>query len=163
MKKISNILSTLLLIVVVILACIFFVPRLFGIQTMAVLSGSMEPHFHVGSLVFVTDAEITDFEKDDIVRFKIGTGDTVVTHRVTQVTQEGLKTKGDANNSEDGGLVTSANLVGKAFSFSIPVLGYLAVYISSQTGIIMLIGAIILVFVLSYIGSLFDKTEKGAN
>ena len=163
MKKISNILSTLLLIVVVILACIFFVPRLFGIQTMAVLSGSMEPHFHVGSLVFVKDAEITDFEKDDIVTFKIGNGDTVVTHRVTQVTKEGLKTKGDANRSEDGGLVTSANLVGKAFSFSIPVLGYLAVYISSQTGIILLIGAIILVFVLSYIGSLFDKKEKGAN
>ena len=92
MKKISNILSTLLLIVVVILACIFFVPRLFGIQTMAVLSGSMEPHFHVGSLVFVKDAEITDFEKDDIVTFKIGNGDTVVTHRVTQVTKEGLKT-----------------------------------------------------------------------
>ena len=105
MKKISNILSTLLLIVVVILACIFFVPRLFGIQTMAVLSGSMEPHFHVGSLVFVKDAEITDFEKDDIVTFKIGNGDTVVTHRVTQVTKEGLKTKGDANHSEDGGLV----------------------------------------------------------
>ena len=163
MKKISNILSTLLLIVVVILACIFFVPRLFGIQTLAVLSGSMEPHFHVGSLVFVKDAEITDSEKDDIVTFKIGNGDTVVTHRVTQVTKEGLKTKGDANHSEDGGLVTSANLVGKAFSFSIPVLGYLAVYISSQTGIILLIGAIILVFVLSYIGSLFDKKEKGAN
>ncbi|MCR1870089.1 signal peptidase I [Longicatena caecimuris] len=163
MKKISNILSTLLLIVVVILACIFFVPRLFGIQTMAVLSGSMEPHFHVGSLVFVKDAEITDFEKDDIVTFKIGNGDTVVTHRVTQVTKKGLKTKGDANHSEDGGLVTSANLVGKAFSFSIPVLGYLAVYMSSQTGIILLIGAIILVFVLSYIGSLFDKKEKGAN
>ena len=87
----------------------------------------------------------------------------MVTHRVTQVTKEGLKTKGDANHSEDGGLVTSANLVGKAFSFSIPVLGYLAVYMSSQTGIILLIGAIILVFVLSYIGSLFDKKEKGAN
>ena len=163
MKKISNILSTLLLIVVVILACIFFVPRLFGIQTMAVLSGSMEPHFHVGSLVFVKDAEITDFEKDDIVTFKIGNGDTVVTHRVTQVTKPALKTKGDANHSEDGVLVTSANLVGKAYSFSIPVLGYLAVYMSSQTGIILLIGAIILVFVLSYIGSLFDKKEKGAN
>lgn len=162
MKKISNILSTLLLIIVVALACIFFVPKFFGVTTMAVLSGSMEPNFHVGSLVFVKEADITDFEKGDIVTFKIGNGDTVVTHRVTQVTKEGLKTKGDANNSEDGGSVTSANLVGKAFSFSIPMLGYLAVYMSSQTGIFILIGIILLVFLLSYIGSLFDKKEKGA-
>ena len=42
-KKICNILSTVVLVVLLAAAAIIFVPMLLGYKEMAVLSGSMEP------------------------------------------------------------------------------------------------------------------------
>ena len=62
---------------------------------MAVLSGSMEPTYHVGGLVFVQKVDPSDVEVGDSITFTIG-NDTVVTHRVIEVNKEeqSFKTKG---------------------------------------------------------------------
>lgn len=160
MKKIINVITTIIMAVVVILACIFFAPRVFGITPMAVLSGSMEPTFHVGSLVFVKNAELSEVAVGDPITFKMADGETLVTHRAIEVTDEGIKTQGDANESEDGGLVNQSNFVGKAFEFSIPFMGYLAVYMNTKSGIIILVAIVIASLLLSYLPDLFEKKSE---
>ncbi|MEG0328864.1 MAG: signal peptidase I [Longicatena sp.] len=161
-KKIMNVITSLLMVVMVLFVCIFFAPKLFGIKPLAVLSGSMEPAYHVGSLVFVKETKPADIKVGDAITFKIGTGDTVVTHRVIEIDKENnaFKTKGDNNNVADGGSVAYNNVMGKAFSFSIPLLGYLAVYMSSKAGLIVIVSVIVGIVVLSYLPDLLNKNKK---
>ena len=50
-KKLLQLLSTILVALVVLLAVALVGVRLAGIRTFTVLSGSMEPNYHVGSLI----------------------------------------------------------------------------------------------------------------
>ena len=48
----------------------------------------------------------------DIIAYKLNNG-TMVTHRVVNVTENGLETKGDNNKVLDGVITTKKNYVGK--------------------------------------------------
>lgn len=56
-KKLLQIISTILVALVVLLAVALVGVRLAGIRTFTVLSGSMEPTYHVGSLIYVKKVE----------------------------------------------------------------------------------------------------------
>ena len=114
MKKAYQIFTTLLLIILIAMAAILFLPKLLGMTPLAVLSGSMEPTYHVGSLVYVKDADPAEVQVGDPITFKIS-DDTMVTHRVVAIDTEAqtFQTKGDANDNVDGGAVAYQNLVGK--------------------------------------------------
>lgn len=161
-KKIWNVITMIVITVVVILALILFVPKLFGITPMAVLSGSMEPTYHVGGLVFVQAVDANEIKQGDPITFTLGDGNTVVTHRVIKVNEaeQTFTTQGDANDSPDGSAIAFSKVKGRAFEFSIPLLGFLAVYLASTTGIIILGSIIAVVILISYIIDMFDKDEK---
>lgn len=162
-KKIWNIITTLIVIIVVILACILYVPKFFGITPMAVLSGSMEPTYHVGSVVFIEKIDPEEVEVGDAITFKIGAGDTVVTHRVISINEEEktFATKGDANDNADGDGVAFSNLKGRAKDFSIPLLGYVAVYLGTTKGLILLGIAILMIILISFIIDQITKKDEG--
>ena len=50
-KKIWNIVTSVLVAAVVIIALLLAGPRLLGMDVFTVLSGSMEPTYHTGSLI----------------------------------------------------------------------------------------------------------------
>ena len=52
-KRIWNIFTTVLVALVVVAAILLAGVRLFGLQVFSVLSGSMEPTYHTGSLIYV--------------------------------------------------------------------------------------------------------------
>ena len=82
----------LLTILICILMAGFLVPRLFGVTSFVVLSGSMEPVIPTGSAVFVNTKD-TDVEKGDIITYSLGVGDdetVYVTHRVFHVREDGM-------------------------------------------------------------------------
>ena len=60
-KRIWNWFTTVLVAVVVILALLLVGARLIGLQVFTVLSGSMEPTYHVGSLI--SDFSLQNYEK----------------------------------------------------------------------------------------------------
>lgn len=161
-KKIWNIFTTIIVIIVVILACILFVPKIFGITPMAVLSGSMEPAYHVGGLVFVQKVDPENVTVGDAITFNVGAGDTVVTHRVIKINEKdkSFETKGDANENADGGEVAFANVKGRAMDFSIPLLGYVAVYLGSTKGMILLAAGMIILFLISFIIDQLSKKDE---
>ena len=132
-KKIWNWITTVLVAVVVILALLLVGARLIGLQVFTVLSGSMEPTYHVGSLIYVKDVDPYELESGDVITFMLDE-DTVATHRIVEVVPDEndstvvrFKTKGDANDAEDGSHVHYKNVIGSPV-FTIPKMGYSQLY-----------------------------------
>lgn len=93
-----------------------------GVRPYIVMSGSMEPSIRTGSLCLVdTKAEYDEIEVSDVIAFRQGAG--MVTHRVIAITEDGMETKGDANECSDGITTTRVNFGGKTV-VSIPYAGY---------------------------------------
>ena len=69
MKKFIKIVTDILLVIVLVMAAVLYIPRLMGLKTYKVLSGSMEPEYHVGSVVYVEKSLIDDIEVGDVITF----------------------------------------------------------------------------------------------
>ena len=117
-KKLLQLLSTILVALVVLLAVALVGVRLAGIRTFTVLSGSMEPTYHVGSLIYVKKVDPTTIQPGQVITFMLDEN-TVATHRVVEVVPDEddpstlrFRTKGDANDAEDGSLVHYKNVIG---------------------------------------------------
>ena len=133
-KKIWNRFTTVLVAAVAVLAVLLAGARLVGLQVFSVLSGSMEPTYHVGSLIYVNKVDPFELESGDVITFMLDEN-TVATHRIVGVVPDEndasvirFRTKGDANRAEDGTLVHYKNVIGTPI-FSIPKLGYVANFI----------------------------------
>lgn len=158
--------GSILLLVSVVLFCVFMVPQLFGIKPYAVLSGSMEPEYPVGSLVFVQDANADQLEVGDVITFDqtiVGQGSTVVTHRIAQkdTANRQFVTKGDANETNDPERVPYASVIGKVV-FSIPVVGYMALTMDAFNGKVAMIAVIVGAMILCLVGDQIRRHAKKA-
>lgn len=160
-KRICNILSTVILIGMVLIAAILLVPYLFGFQPLAVLSGSMEPTYHVGSIVFVKKAVPEEIAAGDVITFRLSGLDYPATHRVVTVDPDKrvYVTKGDNNTSQDGEIPFDS-LIGRASTFSVPLLGYVSRYIRTLPGILIACGVVLLVVLLTFLPDLLGKPEQ---
>ena len=146
--KICNAVSAFMILSVIAVAGVMILPKVMGNDVYAVLSGSMEPHYHVGSVVIVDkDAAPEEIQVGDPITFRLSNG-AVATHRVTAVDTENreFRTKGDANEVEDMAPVSFDNMIGKA-GISIPMIGYLPLYMKTIKGMVA-IGAYVIIFIL---------------
>lgn len=159
MKKAYQIFTSILLVILILAAAVLFLPKFVGMTPLAVLSGSMEPTYHVGSLIYVKDADPEEVQVGEPITFKIS-DDTMVTHRVVAIDQEAqtFQTKGDANDNVDGGAVAYENLVGKPV-FTIPYMGYLAVYANTTTGMIITVTIILVILILTFLPDFLMKGD----
>ena len=158
--KIWNRLITLLLVAALLLAAVLYLPRVFGIEPLIVLSGSMEPKYPVGSMVYVQHREPEMMKEGDVMTFYLSE-DTVVTHRIVSVDQTNRQfiTKGDANTDADLHPVPYANLIGKVV-WSAPKLGEILATIATKTGKAAVAGVIGIVLVLQVLAGLLKKEKK---
>ena len=83
-KRIWNIFTTVLVVAAVLLAAALAGVRLLGFQVFTVLSGSMEPEYPVGSLIYVKEVDYTQLKPRDVITFMLGEN-TIATHRITEV------------------------------------------------------------------------------
>merc|ERR1711970_699592 len=103
-----------------------------------VLSGSMEPAFQRGDLLFLTNYEEEDIRVGEIVVFKIDGRDIPIVHRVLKLHEKEdgtikFLTKGDNNSVDDRGLYAPGQLwldrkdvVGRARGF-LPYVGIVTI------------------------------------
>ncbi|HEX8923781.1 MAG TPA: signal peptidase I [Patescibacteria group bacterium] len=107
-----------------------------------VISGSMEPAIHTGSVVMVTPSKT--YRKGDIITFwpSSTAADSTVTHRIADLkTVDGrpsVVTKGDANNTTDLSPTPVTDIIGKLV-VAIPYLGYPVAFAKTQLGLILLV------------------------
>lgn len=154
LKNVWNTVTWILVALVLVLALLLAGARLVGMQVFTVLSGSMEPTYHVGSLIYVKSVDYRELEAGDVITFLLNQ-DTLATHRIVEVVPDAedpdtlrYRTKGDANEAEDGSLVHYKNVVGTPV-LTVPYLGYVASYIQNPPGTyIALCGGAILLLLL---------------
>lgn len=165
LKKIWNVISTILVALVVILALLLVGARVVGLQVFTVLSGSMEPTYHTGSLIYVKKVDPYTIEEGQPITFMLDE-DTIATHRVVGIVPDEedptvirFRTKGDANDAEDGSLVHYKNVIGTPI-FSIPYLGYVADYIQHPPGMYIAISAGAVLLLLVFLPDIFADDGK---
>lgn len=163
--RLYKIISTILLVSIVGLAVLLVGVRVVGLTPYTVLSGSMEPYYHVGSLIYVKKLPVEQIQVGDAITFVLNEDLVVATHRVVKVDQEEqvFYTKGDANEMADASPVSFKNVLGKA-TFSIPYLGYFSSFIATDKG--KVVGGCVLVVVLLLVFTpdimhWVDKDSKG--
>lgn len=168
-KKIWNLVSSILVALVVVLALLLVGARFAGLQVFTVLSGSMEPTYHTGALIYVKKTDPYTIKEGQPITFMLDEN-TVATHRVVGIVPDEkdesvirFRTKGDANDSEDATLVHYKNVIGIPV-FTIPYLGYVANYIQHPPGMYAAISAGAVLLLLVFIPDIFagdDAKEKG--
>ena len=124
-----------------------------------VLTGSMEPLFHRGDILFIT-WDYTPPQSGDIVVFKVPSQEIPIVHRViaTQELENGdynCLTKGDNNEVNDRGLyerkqlwLTRDNLMGRIKGF-LPYIGILTILLNDYPKIKWMILGLMAIMVLT--------------
>ena len=103
MKKIWDVLSTVIVVIVVLCAVFLMGSRLLGYNVYNVISGSMEPTFSVGDLLYVKKVDMEDIKVGDPITFVLNENLVVATHRVTRIDAENQRfyTKGDKKEAAE--------------------------------------------------------------
>lgn len=152
--------SWLFAVVFLLLAIALVGVKVFGLTPYAVLSGSMEPTYKTGSIIYVKKADPEKIDIGETITFNLG-GNIVATHRVigkdTELSE--FYTKGDANDFADASPVSFNSVIGKSV-FSIPYLGYLSNFLLSKQGKIVLVFIIILILVSIILSDDKKKVKK---
>lgn len=164
-KQILNWISGILVGLVVLLAIALVGVRFAGFEVFSVLSGSMEPQYSTGDLLYVRSVDYTTLKAGDVITYMLSEK-TIATHRIVEVLPDDedpstvrYRTKGDANDNVDAGLVHYKNVIGTP-RFSIPLLGYVASYISAPPGIYVAVGACATLIMMVFLPDLFGKEDK---
>ena len=158
-KKTAKITGKILFALILIFVALLISVRVFGIQVYSVISGSMEPEYPVGSLIYVKKADPSDISVGDVITFVLPSN-TPATHRVVRIDEQNrcFYTKGDANEAEDGSPVDFRNLIGTPV-FKIPHLGYLIYSVQHPPGLYIFISAGAVLLLIVFLPDLFKKSK----
>lgn len=161
MKKVWNIISTTLVVLMVLCAVFLMGSRLIGFQCYNIISPSMEPKYMVGDLIYVKKVDPSTIKEGDVITFIVNEDLVVGTHRVVRVDAENQRfyTKGDANDVEDGEPVHFNNVIGVP-QFSIPMLGYVSDFVQNPPGMYITIGVGVLLILIVFIPDMIGKKKN---
>ncbi|UYV66353.1 SEC11A [Cordylochernes scorpioides] len=124
-----------------------------------VLSGSMEPAFHRGDLLFLTNHKADPIRVGDIVVFKVDGREIPIVHRVLKLHENEngtakILTKGDNNSVDDRALyapgqlwLNKKDIVGKAKGF-VPHVGIVTILMNDYPKLKYLVLTLLACFVL---------------
>ncbi len=161
LKKI-DILTLLLVVILVILFFCYAQLKIFhkeyinfcGHTIFQVITGSMEDTIKIDDIVIVKLTK--DVKKDDIITFKMG--NDFVTHRIVDIKENSIITKGDANNTIDDP-ITKDEIVGKVV-FIISNVAVWVKVLKTPEVIIAILVSIIAVWLL-FFRTKHIKSERG--
>lgn len=164
LKKIWNVISTALVVLIVLCAVFLMGSRLLGYQVFNVISGSMEPEYSVGDLIYVKEVDPYEIEVGDPITFVLNEDLVVATHRVVEIDAENqhFYTKGDANETADASPVHFNNVIGVP-QFSIPLLGYVSDFIQNPPGMYITVAASVVLIVVVFLPDMVGKKKKDEN
>ena len=159
MYRAVSIISDIVIVVLLLLVIAFAGVRLVGLTPYAVLSGSMEPKFPVGSLIYVKSVDPATIQPGDAVTFEKGSG-VIATHEAYEVDLDvqQIRTQGIANINSDGSIMKDAEPVSFSSVIGVPVacvpmLGYVNAFVTSTLGTFIVIAGAVVAIALSVYAS----------
>ncbi len=161
LKKVWNIVSSALVVIMVLCAVFLMGSRIIGFQCYTVISGSMEPEYSVGDLIYVKKVDVNTIEVGDDITFILNEDLVVATHRVVRVDAENQRfyTKGIANEIEDSEPVHFNNVIGVP-KFSVPKLGYVSDFVQNPPGMYITIGVGVILILAVFLPDIFGKKKE---
>ena len=130
------------------------VPMPFGYGASVVLSGSMEPALSVGDLLIVRVQD--HYDVGDIVVYQ--SGKMPVVHRIMELNDETVVTRGDANNANDEPFPLAA-IKGEVIAV-VPRLGQALWALKSPIATVVLLAAAVLLVEWSFRSGKAEKEEE---
>lgn len=165
MKKIWNGVSMTFVVIMVLIAALLAGARLVGLQVYTVISGSMEPNYHLGSIIYVQKVEPKTLQEGDVITFMLSEN-TIATHRIIEVipdesdpTVVRFRTKGDANQIEDSNPVHCKNVLGKVVG-TIPYLGYVSDFVQHPPGTYIALGGAAILILAVFLPDILMPQKK---
>lgn len=164
LKKVWNIVSTVLVVLIVLCAVFLMGSRLMGFRVFNVISGSMESEYSVGDLIYVKEVDVNSIKVGDPITFILNEDLVVATHRVVEIDAENqhFYTKGDANETADSSPVHFNNVIGVP-KFSIPMLGYVSDFIQNPPGTYITVGVGLVLIIAVFLPDMVGKKKKDEN
>lgn len=132
-KKISILLTSLVVFIAVVGVGFVFAPSLMGLRAYSIETGSMANTIPEGSMVYVRPCvNYDEYEVYDIVTFTDPVTQKSFTHRIIGIntSAQEFQTMGDANTEPDLEPTPFSMAVGKV-EFSVPLLGYVASFLKN--------------------------------
>ena len=162
LKRVWNIVTTVIVVLVVVCAILLMGSRLIGYEVYTVISGSMEPTYSVGDLLYVKKVDVGTIQVGTPITFVSNENLVVATHRVVRVDAEHqcFYTKGDANEIEDNDPVHFNNVIGVP-QFSIPKLGYVSDFVKNPPGTYIAIAALAVMAVFAFMPERKKDVQTG--
>ncbi|MBR3204267.1 signal peptidase I [Candidatus Saccharibacteria bacterium] len=161
-------LGTVATIAVLLFALALVGTKLAGFKAFTVMSGSMEPEYPVGSIIYVRPVNYKSLKVGDVISYVANTDKTIVTHRIVDIETDKkdpsvlrFKTQGDANNSPDAKLVHYKNVLGTPI-ITIPFIGYIAHKIQQPPGIYIALVAGTLLLAWTFLPGTLEGRKKTA-
>ena len=157
-RKCWNIILTFILIIALFFVIAFIGVRLIGLTPYIVTSGSMEPQYPVGSLIYVKEVKPENINVGDAITFYMGEDKVVATHQVYEIDRENqmFYTQGINNKDSNGNIihdvspVSSSSIIGIPV-FHIPYLGHINKMCTTTPGIYILVGIAIIILIISFL------------
>lgn len=129
---------------ILVLLVIFGFALVSGLRLCAVQSGSMEPNIPTYSLCLIsTRYDYDSLQVGDIVVYNRPYDHLQVVHRIVAILDEGIITKGDANATDDGLLLTESDIYG-VYLCHIPGIGRITSLVRTPVGIAVILAAVVL-------------------
>lgn len=155
MNILNNIFKVLSWIVAaaIIIFIMIAVPVIAGYKPVIVLSGSMEPSYHVGCITYYHSCDFNDLQVGDTITFEAS--GAMVTHRIIKINglSGNVETKGDNNPTQDPEPVEASDIVGKTVDFQIPFAGYFVAYGKKPMTIAVMVQILLINYLLEKLSS----------
>lgn len=168
LKKISNVVINIVIILLVVLVASNFylgykykknpdkIPKIFGVTSLEVLSGSMLPTYEIGDHLVIKEVDINNLEKGDVITFR-NKDNVVITHRIFSKEEKNgevlIETKGDNNNTVDNEKLSKNNIIGKVmFNFAL-----LRIIDQMTSRPMLLIGVILVIIAIMLVRELYKE------
>jgi len=179
-KKILNVLSIAITVCIVAFSLVVTLdiiisrknggtPKIGNFTVYEIVSGSMEPHIPVGSIVIdrITDAKTLKI--GDVISFynKSSGSSIVVTHRIDDIYKQSngqivFTTKGDANKTSDSNPVTAENIIGRV-GIHIPYVGYAINFVTTKAGLFITVIGPLMILLIAEIVAMFVRVNLMLN
>jgi signal peptidase len=139
--RVTGVFAWTIAILVAVLLAATFIPTIFGLESLVVASGSMNPAMAVGSVAMTREVDARAISTGDIISYRHRGNAEATTHRVVAVKVEGTQviftTKGDANTAPDPQPVVVDAKIHKV-EYVVPAAGYAVRYARSPLGAVVL-------------------------
>ena len=159
-RKIINVITTVILILLIALVVFIFItrmtgntPSIFGYRVFRVQTDSMVPTLNVGDVILVKDTPAEDIHNGDIITYKCLSGylsGQTITHRIAMEPEKRKEeyffvTKGDKEGASLDDEISYSQVEGKYIKTS-PYIDKMYSFFLSPAGLITFIGLIIVLF-----------------